>query len=84
MPCSKPPLQIKSGGIAFDGQLFEPADGTLLDGISGFLEMWAFWGAGGDVGEGVEEGEGVGAEFCAVTAQAMREVGGEGMEAFFS
>ncbi len=68
------------------------SDGPIPSDIGPIASRWCpdsseiriFRWSSGDVGEGVEEGEGVGAEFCAVTAQAMREVGGEGMEAFFS
>ena len=46
--------------------------------------MNAFWRSGGGVGQGVEEGVGVGAEFLAVAGQAGGEVDGKGLEAFLS
>jgi hypothetical protein len=46
--------------------------------------MRAFGWSGGDVGEGVKHGVGVGAQFLAVASEAGVEVGCEGVEGLFS
>ena len=74
LPFQNPPVQIESRGLTHAGQALEPAARTLLDGVAVFLEIDAFGWSGGDVGECVEDGVGVGAEFFLVAGEACGEV----------
>jgi hypothetical protein len=77
-----PRVQIEPDGLTLACQILKPSARALLDGVPILLKMRAFGWAGGDVGEGVEDGVSVGAEFLPVADEAVVEVGGEGGSGF--
>lgn len=65
------------------GQFLKPEAGAFLDGVAVLLELGVFGWVGGNVGEGIEYGVGVGAEFLAVAGEAGGKIRGKGVEVFF-